>query len=154
MLTWSEASNLTIQDSVDGAWRILREFDGAVDPSLCLCAVDTILRDGGLPALQQAWPDLPDAVLVNVAYAGGRSLEMSEWIFDTPRATTHIRHLLVAGLVAALRRSVVPRLERIAALLGRIGRYDDPRRQAILDRFTRSAVAEISRIRCREQARP
>lgn len=109
----------------------------AVECTVELSRVIGIARLGEI--LSAVWDQLDEEQRLNAASLAGLNDVLADdiWLslFDHGSNSVHVRHRIAAGLVKSRNPETT---EHIPRLLSRIGTYDDPERQAVLDRFVKS----------------
>ena len=115
------------------------------DPSLCGYAMQHLQKMWGPSRVAEwitgLWPSLPWIVKRKILYCIGYSsdccisTDLALRLFEHPAASVNDRHLILAGLAAtAEARDCVALLFE---LIPKIGRHNDPERQATLDGLVR-----------------
>ena len=117
------------------------------DAAVCIVMLEVLNRTRGRDAVQEwllgHWESFDGPTRSNVACGASSpdalSTELAVRLFHLPQTSVRNRHHLVAGLASTARQRRCESL--VLDLVDRIGSYDDPHRQSILEEF-RSSVEE------------
>lgn len=117
------------------------------DAAVCIVMLEVLNRTRGRNAVEEwllgCWESFDELTRSNVACGASSpealSTDFAVRLFQLPQTSVQNRHLLVAGLASSALHRHCESL--VLDLIDRIGSYDDPHRQRILEQF-RSNVEE------------